>query len=285
MKPLLKYVGGKARELKHILPELPKEYDRYIEPFVGGGALYFYLEPSKAIINDINKKLIDFYLGIRNDYKIIKEQIDDLEKIYQKNWNTFDVLKKNSNKKDKVENKNEELYYHIRDLYNHNYDGTEYHKAVLYYFINKTAYTGMMRFNLKGEFNVAYGRYRTISPDSIQKEHSDLLKNTEIFNKNYKDIFSIAKKNDFMFIDPPYLTTFHNYGNLDKMISFDRLEHIKLSNEFKKLKCKALMIIGKNQLIENLYGDYIVREYNKNYSVNIKNRFKSSMSHLIIKNY
>ena len=284
MKPLLKYVGGKARELKYILSEIPSDYDKYIEPFVGGGALYFYLEPNKAIINDINSKLIDFYIGIKEDYDIIRQQIDKLEIIYQDNWKEFDKLK-DKNPNVKLENKNEDLYYYIRDLYNHDYNNSKYHKAVLYYFINKTAYTGMMRHNSKGEFNVAYGRYRTLSPNAITKEHSDLLQSAKIYNKNYKDIFSMTTKNDFMFIDPPYLTTFHNYGNLDKMNSFDRLEHIKLANEFKKLKCKALMIIGKTQLIEDLYGDYIVGEYEKNYSVNIRNRFKSSMSHLIVKNY
>lgn len=91
-----------------------------------------------------------------------------------------------------------------------------------------------------------------------------------------------------MFLDPPYHSaTFHDYGNCVKSDenAFDESERRRLAEEFKKLKCKALMVIGETELIRELYKDYIVDEYGKNYSVNIRNRFKNSAKHLVITNY
>ena len=136
MNPLLKYRGGKSREISRFDKYLPKEFETYIEPFFGGGALYFYLEPQKAIINDINEKLITFYRNVRNDYSLMREQLDKLQSIYEANQKQFRALKNET--VERVENKNEELYYRIRDMYNGKIP-SQYLDGVLYYFINKTA--------------------------------------------------------------------------------------------------------------------------------------------------
>lgn len=124
---------------------------------MGGGALYFYLEPRQAIINDINSKLIGFYKGVRNYYPRLRKELDKIELEYTKNRAEFDALKlKFPN--ERVEDKNEANYYLIRDMYNGLIE-KQYSDALLYFYINKTAYSGMIRYNSRGEFNVPYGRY------------------------------------------------------------------------------------------------------------------------------
>lgn len=282
MNPVLKYRGGKSREIPKFIDYLPKSFDRYIEPFFGGGALYFYLEPQKAIINDYNNKLMDFYFQLRNNYPQMRAQLDALQMVYEKNHTDYKILKaKYPNKH--IENKNEELYYHMRKLFNH--PNGDYLKGVLYFFINKTAYSGMIRYNNNGEYNVPFGRYPNLNTKLVTLEHSKLLQKAELYNLDYKEIFDMSQKNDFIFLDPPYDCIFNDYGNIDLMNGFDEKEHRRLAADFKKLKCKALMIIGKTPLTMELYGEYVFDEYYKNYSVNIKNRFNNDKMHIVVKNY
>ncbi len=283
MKPLVKYRGGKSKEIPHIIKHIPKYSGKYIEPFFGGGALYFYLEPKKAIINDINSKLISFYNGIKTDFELIQNELTQLEKNYTINRRKFEELKSKSPEL-RVEDDNEALYYQIRDMFN---DLTEkkFSDALLYFFINKTAYSGMIRYNSKGEFNVPYGRYSNLNTTLVTKNHSKLLSKAEIYNADYKHVFEMAEEGDFMFLDPPYDCIFSDYGNVEHKDGFNEQNHIELANAYKNLKCKALMVIGRTPLTEKLYGDMIVDEYGKSYAVNIRNRFKSSASHILISNY
>ena len=283
MKPLLKYRGGKSKEIPHIIKHIPQFKGTYIEPFFGGGALYFFLEPKKAIINDINTKLISFYNGIKTDFDLIKSELREIEKIYVTNRAKFERLKSKTPEL-RVGDNNELLYYQIRDMFN-DLAEKRYSDPSLYYFINKTAYSGMIRYNSKGEFNVPYGRYANLNTSLATEAHSNLLSNTEIYNFDYKNIFEMAKEDDFMFLDPPYDCVFSDYGNVEYKDGFNEKNHIELANSYKKLKCKALMVIGRTPLTEELYGDMIVDEYGKSYSVNIRNRFKSSASHILISNY
>ena len=96
MKPMIKYAGGKSREIEVIKKFIPEYKGRYIEPFLGGGALYFYLEPEKSIINDVNSKLIEFYLGIRNEFPQIKKELTSIENQYVSNRMDFEKRKRKS---------------------------------------------------------------------------------------------------------------------------------------------------------------------------------------------
>lgn len=283
MKPLVKYRGGKSKEIPHLIKHIPQYSGRYIEPFLGGGALFFHLEPKKAIINDINSKLISFYLGVKNDFDTLKKELSEIERVYAINRRNFEELKGKTPDK-RVEDENEPLYYQIRDMFN---ELTEknYSDALLYFFINKTSYSGMIRYNAKGEFNVPYGRYANLNTSLVTNSHSKLLANTEIYNTDYSEIFQMATEDDFMFLDPPYDCIFSDYGNAEHKDGFNERNHIELANQYKNLKCKALMVIGRTPLTEKLYGDYIVDEYGKSYAVNIRNRFKSEASHILISNY
>lgn len=283
MKPLVKYRGGKSKEIPHLIKHIPQFSGRYIEPFFGGGALFFHLEPKKAIINDINSKLISFYLGVKDHFEILKTELSEIEKLYMINRRKFEELKSKT-PDERVEDENEPLYYQIRNMFN---DLTEkkYSEALLYFFINKTAYSGMIRYNSKGEFNVPYGRYANLNTSLVTKAHNNLLDKTDIYNLDYSEIFRMADKDDFMFLDPPYDCVFSDYGNVEHKDGFNERNHIELANQYKQLKCKALMVIGRTPLTEKLYGDMIVDEYGKSYAVNIRNRFKSEASHILISNY
>lgn len=85
MKPMLKYRGGKSKEIPNIMWHIPRFTGRYVEPFFGGGALYFYLEPREAVVNDINQQLINFYQGVRNDFKRLRKELDEIEALYEIN--------------------------------------------------------------------------------------------------------------------------------------------------------------------------------------------------------
>ena len=283
MNPVLKYRGGKSREIPRFLQYLPDSYERYIEPFFGGGALYFFLEPQKAIINDVNKRLINFYLQLQNNYNKMREQLNEIQSIYEKNQETY-KRQKQITPDDYVKNNNEEFYYEMRNLFNKPNEAS-YLDGVVYFFINKTAYSGMIRYNNSGEYNVPFGRYPNLNTKLITIEHHNLLQGAEIYNLDYKEIFKKASKDDFVFLDPPYDCVFNDYGNIDMMNGFDEQEHRRLAQDFKKLKCKALMVIGKTPLTMELYGDYVCDEYYKNYSVNIKNRFNNDKMHIVVKNY
>jgi len=283
MKPLVKYRGGKSKEIPHLIKYIPHYSGRYIEPFFGGGALFFHLEPKRAIINDINSKLMTFYLGVKDNFELLKTELSEIEKLYVTNRKKFEELKSKT-PYERVEDENEPLYYQIRDMFN---DLTEkkYSEALLYFFINKTTYSGMIRYNSKGEFNVPYGRYANLNTTLVTKAHNKLLANTEIYNFDYSEIFRMAIENDFMFLDPPYDCVFSDYGNVEHKDGFDERNHIELANQYKQLKCKALMVIGRTPLTEKLYGDMIVDEYGKSYAVNIRNRFKAAANHILISNY
>ena len=283
MKPLVKYRGGKSKEIPHLIKHIPQFNGRYIEPFFGGGALFFHLEPKKAIINDINSKLISFYLGVKDNFEILKTELSEIEKLYAINRKKFEELKSKT-PDERVDDENEPLYYQIRNMFN-DLSEKKYSEALLYFFINKTAYSGMIRYNSKGEFNVPYGRYTNLNTSLVTKAHNNLLSNTEIYNLDYSEIFRMADKDDFMFLDPPYDCVFSDYGNIEHKDGFNERNHIELANQYKQLKCKALMVIGRTPLTEKLYGDMIVDEYGKSYAVNIRNRFKSEASHILISNY
>lgn len=283
MKPLVKYRGGKSKEIPQIIKHIPQFDGRYIEPFFGGGALYFHLEPKKAIINDINSKLIAFYNGVKNDYDKLRIELDKIEKLYCINRRSFEELKSKTPEL-RVDDKNDTLYYQIRDMFN-DLSEKKYSDALLYFFINKTAYSGMIRYNSKREFNVPYGRYTNINTSLVTNGHRKLLSNTDIFNLDYSSIFEMAEEEDFMFLDPPYDCIFSDYGNTEHKDGFNEKNHTELANAYKNLKCKALMVIGRTPLTEKLYGDMIVDEYGKSYAVNIRNRFKSTATHILISNY
>ncbi len=280
---MIKYRGGKSREIPHIMWHVPRFSGRYVEPFFFVVALFFYLEPRQAIINDINHRLMAFYRGVRDNYADLRSELDEIEREYSENRKEFERLKA-SHPDERVEDRNEEMYYRLRAMYN----GTaakSYSDALLYYYINKTAYSGMIRYNSNGEFNVPFGRYQHLNTNSVTLPHSELLKRAEIYNGDYGEVFNMCGPEDFVFLDPPYDCVFSDYGNEEYKEGFNEDSHRRLAADFVNLPCKALMVIGSTPLTEELYRGYILEEYSKSYAVNIRNRFKSAAKHIVVANY
>lgn len=283
LKPMIKYRGGKSKEFAHYERLIPKDFDTYYEPFVGGGATFFRLSPKKAVIGDINEPLITFYRGVRDDFDDLSKELRGLQDIYEKNQRDYKA-KKEASPSERVPNANEELYYRLRDQYNGLSKAT-YSRATLYFFINKTSYSGMIRYNAQGHFNVPFGRYEHFNTALVTKAHSELLQRTEVLCADYEESFKRATAKDFMYLDPPYDCVFNDYGNQQLANGFDEKQHRRLAEQFRKLKCRALMVIGHTPLTEELYGNFVKAEYAKDYAVNIRNRFHSQATHYVVTNY
>lgn len=281
MQPLLKYRGGKRREIQYFRNLIPQNYTTYIEPFFGGGAVFFDQEPNQSIINDINEPLITFYQQVANLYPQLMDELTVLHEIYEANETEYARLKALTPTQ-RVPNDNEPLYYRLRDMYNR-LTPPEYLDASLYYFINKTAYSGMIRFNAQGQYNVPFGRYKHFRVDNITPMHSSLLQNAQIYHTDFEELFALAQPDDFMFLDPPYDCIFHDYGNMTT--NFDEEEHRRLAVAIRNANCRILMVIGRTPLTEELYAGHIVSEYPVRYSVNIRNRFDTDTNHIVVTNY
>ena len=259
LKPLIKWSGGKSDEIKMFEKYFPKHYTKYIEPFVGGGSVYFYLNPVNAIISDVHSELIDLYKSIGHG----------------KGKEIYDFMKQSPN--------DENTYYKVRDEMKIN-DALD--AAKRFYYQRKTCFRGMLRYNKNGKFNIPFGRYKTINYSEIMnKDYETLLGRTEILNKGFDYIFeNYNDENNFMFLDPPYDSEFTDYG----YCQFGKEEQKKLALLFKNTKIKCLMVIGKTKFIEELYNGYIVGEYDKKYRFKLyDNRIGDEINtkHLIIKNY
>lgn len=259
LKPIVKWSGGKSDEIKKFKEHIPKTYDTYLEPFIGGGALYFHLNPNKAAITDVHSELIHLY-------KCIKDN---------KANEIYDFMKEHPN--------DEKVYYKVRDEMPVN---TPLDYAKRFYYQRKTCFRGMLRYNKKGKFNIPFGRYKTYNYEILKnKNYCELLKRTEVECKDFEYLFKKYDNSDnFMFLDPPYDSVFTDYG----YCSFGKEEHKKLAKLCKETKIRWLMIIGKTPFISELYKDYIVDEYDKKYRFKLHSGRvgdEINTQHLVIKNY
>ena len=246
--PFVKWAGGKRQLLDKILERLPHSYNSYYEPFIGGGAVLFELQPQKAIINDINKALI-------NTYRIIESSPNEFIQ---------SVQKLDSN----ILEDGKEYYYALRDHYNDKLMKSEFdiELAALFVFINKHCFNGLYRVNGKGLFNVPYNNSKRSSIDieSILLV-SNFLKNVTILQGDFEDACSNAKKDDFIFFDSPYAplnpTSFESYTKE----GFDIESHTRIAKLFDKLTakgCYCMLTNHNTQFINELYG-------NKGYKIDV----------------
>lgn len=256
MKSPIKWTGGKRREISFFSSYLPIDYKIYIEPFVGGGAVYWHLLPQNAIINDINPHLINFYQVLRDDHK-------SLEKIlvtYEHNTTFFNKLVNILNKK--------------------NYN-SKVEQAAIFYYLNKTSFSGKWRVNRSGNYNNTWGNYKKPNYKFLDKQYSENLKNTAITCKDFKEILEDYKNcsDAFIFLDPPYL-------NCDSMYTAEQdfTEIYKYIHNYMGIsQSKVMLIVKGDNLINDLFTDYIKNQYSVNYSHNANS--KTVNNHLIITNY
>lgn len=290
--PLIKWTGGKRKEIHQFKHLIPNDCSTYVEPFTGGGALFFYLNniKGKNIINDIHPDLINFYnqikLGKGLDIYQMMSLVSPGEKDYYQIRGHGGPNKPNPtyNKKDNKSRKTVKKYPNL----NYFNPSDKIEEAFQFYYLRKTCYRGMLRYNAKGEFNIPWGKYKSLTYEDIKNpSYKKLLSKTRIENK---DGLQILKENNnadnFVFLDPPYDCEFKNYGFDD----FDRQSQIKLAEEFKTTKSKCMLVIGATDFIYDLYKDCnIIHRYPKNYAFRLKEgRVKAediNIEHIVILNY
>lgn len=232
-KPFLKWAGGKTQLIGDLEKFIPKEYDTYIEAFLGGGALFFHLKPSKAILSDLNPELINSYKAVRDSIEALIAQL-------------------------KTFTDSESFYYAMRgtDLSTLN----EVERAARFIYLNRTCFNGLYRENKNGNFNVPYGRYKNPSfcdEDRLYAAHS-ALENAKLICANYKTVLRrYGQHNDLVFLDPPYVPVgkFSDFQRYTKDFFYDD-DHIELRDEFNRLVKIGAKVILTNSNVEFVHELY-----------------------------
>lgn len=247
-KPVLKWAGGKTQMLDILKENMPAKFKKYIEPFIGGGALFFELEPTNAIIADSNPELI-------NLYKIIAENVDEL----------IQELKEMKNE--------EEYYYSIRAINPEIL--TDVSRAARTVFLNRTCFNGLYRVNKQGKFNVPFGKYKNpkICDEENLRAVSKVLKNTTIIHSDYKDVLrKYAEPGDFIFLDPPYIpisqnSDFKRYTK-EQFYEEDQRELAKEVKRLRDIGCHVLLTNSNHPLVHELYEEFEISVHQTKRNIN-----------------
>lgn len=246
--PFVKWAGGKRQLIPRIRERMPEKYNDYYEPFVGGGAVMFDLLPANALINDINKALINTYRTICNELDAFLKEVNRLDNDMWEDGKKY--------------------YYSIREHYNDKLMRSEYdvELAALFVFINKHCFNGLYRVNGKGLFNVPYNNSRRVSIDEdVIMATSEYLRGVTIKDGDFEQACKNAQKGDFVFIDSPYAplnpTSFESYTKE----GFDIESHKRLAKLYDELTargCYCMLTNHNTELINELYG-------NKDYKIDV----------------
>lgn len=266
--PIVKWVGGKRQLMFELLKNMPKEYNRYFEPFIGGGALFFELQPQNAYISDMNEELINLYSVVRDN---VYELIEDLSK--------HEVSK--------------EYFLGIRNI-----DRTEKYaelsdveRASRFIYLNRTCFNGMYRVNSHGQFNVPFGHYK--NPRIIDENNllncSKLLKKTEIKCADFSEILTKVKKGDFVYFDPPYVplnetSSFTSYTK----DGFDIDMQFKLRDVCDELDSKGVKFMLSNsdtKLVNELYANYEIKKVFASRQINANADGRGKITEVLVRNY
>jgi DNA adenine methylase len=248
IRPILKWAGGKQQLLQQLLPKVPSDYNKYIEPFFGGGAMFFALKPSKSIISDSNPELMHLYQIIANDVESLIEILKCL-------------------KTDK------EAYYELRAVDTSMLSDVE--KAARTIYLNRTCFNGLYRVNKKGRFNVPYSDYknpRICHPGELRAA-SEILKRSTILCSDYKNVLiQYAKAGDFIYLDPPYLPI-SKYADFNRYTKeqFYEGDHIELAEEVKRLHelgCHVLLTNSNHPLVYELYEGFKIEVFQTRRNIN-----------------
>ena len=268
--PFLKWAGGKRQLLPEIRKYLPNKFTTYYEPFLGAGAVLFDIQPSKAIVNDINSDII-------NVYEVIKNNLDDL----------IEDLKTHKNESD--------YFYGIRELDRTNEfkEMSNIKKASRIIFLNKTCFNGLFRVNNQGQFNVPFGRYKNpnIINEITLKSISKYLNNNniKILNSDFVDSVKNIRENGFVYFDPPYdpisdSSSFTGYT----LNGFNKDEQIRLKKLCDKLNdkgCKFLLSNSATPFILDLYKDYEINIVKASRSINSVGSGRGKINEVLVRNY
>ena len=265
VKPFIKWAGGKSQLLPILRKMLPSSFKRYFEPFLGGGALFFDLGPSSAILSDTNEELI-------NCYQVVKTSPQSL----------ISALSKfKSNEKD---------FYKIRAL-----DPTQLSKkerATRFLYLNKTCFNGLYRVNKRGRFNTPFGHFKNVN--LVDEENlfgaSDLLQFAEVRCMDYHQLLMVkATHGDFVYLDPPYLpiSKYSDFKRYTKNFFYEE-DHVRLASLFKILNrrgCKILLSNSYHPRVVNLYEGFNMRVVEAARFINCKGDKRGTVKELLVSNF
>lgn len=258
----LKWAGGKNWFIRNYSELLPKTFNRYIDPFLGGGALYFFLEPKEAVVSDINEELITTYKAIADDWK----KVDDCLKVHAKNHS-------------------DEYYYSVRC----SQPRKPHTIAARMIYLNRTCFNGIYRVNSQGKFNVPIGSKETvILPSDCFEERSELMKGTSFHVCDFEETINQAEKDDFLFCDPPYAVMDEKSGFVGyskKLFSWeDQVRLAEAVERARKRGVKVLMTNASHKTIRKLYsvGNYKFIEASRKCVISGVNKGRNSYNELII---
>lgn len=271
MKPIVKWAGGKTQLLSRLKERLPKKFNHYYEPFLGGGAFLFDLGVPSASVNDINSELIHMYRVIRDDVDSLITALNHIDEEHEIGF--------------------KEYYYESREKYNNKIINQQYdvEMAALFIYMNKHCFNGLYRVNSKGLFNVPFNGKKSGKSFEVDnlKAVSNYLKNVKINNGDFSEILVDAKADDFVFFDSPYDllndTSFEAYTKS----GFPKEEHIRLSEIFKELDKKGVycMLTNHNtELINELYKDFYIEVVSVKRMIN-SDASKRNGEEVIIRNF
>jgi len=299
-KPFLKWAGGKGQLLNDIERRLPskmrnsKKIIKYVEPFVGGGAVFFYLRNNyqikEATLFDINRELIIGYQVIKNNPKELIKKLSTLEKEYHQ----------------KEESDRKEFFYSIRDEYNdqlksfdyQNYNDEWIQRAVYLIYMNKTCFNGLFRLNSKGEFNVPFGKYK--NPKICDKENvlqvHQALQEVTILCGDFSLARNYIQKDSFVYFDPPYrpLSSTANFTDYSKD-GFSDDEQKRLADFFKDMDKQGAHLMLSNSdpknenpednFFDDLYKNFKIERVKAKRAISCKGSGRGEITELLITNY
>ena len=268
IKPIMQWAGGKTQMLKDILPMIPEYKGKYIEPFFGGGALFFALQPENSVISDSNPELINMYMQVRDN-------VDHVIKIL------------------KSYNKTKQLFYEVRALEWESLPKSESAARTIY--LNKASFNGLYRVNKKGQFNASFGgesriKNKTICDENRLRLVSELLKRNKVICGDYMNVLKeYAKPGDFIFLDPPYVPV-SKYADFTRYTKekFYMDDHINLAKEVQRLHelgCYIMLTNSDHPIVHELYKDFDIRIVNTRRSISSKAETRSNGKDVIVKNY
>lgn len=268
--PFVKWVGGKGRLLSQLRPLLPSgvEHMRHVEPFVGGGALFFSRRPGRALLTDINPTLVAAYSAIRDDVEGVITALRGLAGRHSK-----------------------ESYYQVRERYNQGRRLSTTKRAAMFIYLNKTCFNGLHRVNRKGEFNVPMGSYknpRILHEDGLHAA-SRALKDAQLKCAPFDALLENTKPGDFVYFDPPYepvsqTASFTSYAR----DGFSQEDQTRLRDVYKALDrrgCKLMLSNSDVPFIRTLYRDFNIETVAAPRAINCDATKRGKVSELIIRNY
>lgn len=260
--PFIKWVGGKQALLSQLLPHFPATFERYVEPFIGGGAVFFSLDHELATISDQNEWLIDTYKAIRDDWKAVADVLEGLPN-------------------------NKEDFLRIRSISPKSLDLTR--RAAHFIYLNKTCFRGLFRVNQKGSFNVPYGAYDRRYYDAGNLEAVSIaLRNTTILTGDFEQALLGVTDQDFVYFDPPYVKL-GGYSDFNRYTSSqfreqDQIRLASLCNELTNRGVRWALSNSDTPFIKDLYKYYKMVPIRARREINLKSQDRD-VAELLILNY